>query len=423
MSGTLVLVGGKDPLSNDAGHSSYVRAHGLAARRAGYRPLVICIGRQPTVAVRDFGTVIRLGSPLRPIRNMLMPVIGPMLARMLVRLAPKCPRPLLAHGFGVWSYSAVRGSAELRARGHPATAIVNAYATHPAEARAQLLGVASEPASAFASYRLQSLWAGAMISRYESAALHGAAAIYANYDAVRRLVREEYGQELEIGDLPYASERAFAEQATGEPGPVPADVSRLEPQAAPLVLAMSSHNGRKGVDVLIDAIALARDAGTPLRACLLGAGRLLPAHRKRIVALGLERSVVAPGWVADPAPYLRAADLFALPARAEQSGSVALLEALQFSLAAVATAVDGIVEDVEDGVSGLLVPPGDPTAMAAALGRLARDRDLRARIAAGGRETFERRFSAAPFAAALGEVYAQHGLAPAASSGLARYAG
>ncbi|MET0957012.1 MAG: hypothetical protein ABWZ18_00745, partial [Solirubrobacterales bacterium] len=59
MSGTLVLIGGKDPLTDDAGHSSYVRAHGLAARRAGYRPIVLCAGESAAVTETAFGTVVR----------------------------------------------------------------------------------------------------------------------------------------------------------------------------------------------------------------------------------------------------------------------------------------------------------------------------------------------------------------------------
>lgn len=164
--------------------------------------------------------------------------------------------------------------------------------------------------------------------------------------------------------------------------------------------------------MLIDALARARVAGIPLRACLLGGGRLLGAHRARIEALGLARSVVAPGWVADQKPYLAAADILAQPARAEQSGSVAVIEALQHKVAVVASAVDGLVEDLEDGRNALLAEPGDPRGLADALIRLAGNSELRRRLAARGRETFERRFSAAAFTDAVGAVYSEHGLEP-----------
>ena len=91
---------------------------------------------------------------------------------------------------------------------------------------------------------------------------------------------------------------------------------------------------------------------------------------------------------------------------------MAVLEALQYSLPVVATAVDGIPEDVTDGDSALLVPPGDAGALAAALVRLVDYPGLRDRIAAGGREVYERRFTADAFASGLREIYVGHGLEP-----------
>jgi glycosyltransferase involved in cell wall biosynthesis len=411
MSGTLVYLAGKDPLSDDAGHSSYVRAHARAAVRAGYRPVYLCVGRTAAVIETEFGTVVRIGSRIRTVRNMTMPLFGPRLARAFVCLVRDRPQPVLAHGFAAWSYAAATGTAALREHGIAATTIASAYATHAAEASSQLLGVDGEPFAARLSYGAQAAWARNVIARYENKGLRGSAAVYANYDSVRRLIAAQCGGDIRVRDLPYASEAAFL--GTDEnPDARPAILAALEPADAPLVVSASSQNGRKGVDTLIDAIARSRDRGTPLRACLLGGGRLLEPHRERIHRLGLERSVVATGWVADQRPYLRAAEIFSLPSRAEQSGSVALLEALQYSKPAVASAVDGIVEDITDEVDGLLVPPGDVEALAGALIRLARDRELRERLGKGGRATFERRFSADVLTEALAAVYAEHGLEP-----------
>ena len=409
MSGTLVLTGGKDPLTDDAGHSSYVRAHGLAARRAGYRPIVLCAGESAAVTETAFGTVVRCATRVRPVRNLMLPALQRDLIPALVRLGLEQPGPLLVHGIAIWSYLGLVAGERLRPRGRRSTTIMSAYTTAPDETRSQLAGVDGEPLAARASYAAQWLWAGAVSARLERAGLTGSAAVYANYDVVRRLIQERYGAGIEVEHAPYATERAFEDLWTG---PEPPEAAALEPRDAPLLLTMSSHNGRKGVDVVIEAIARARDRGTPLRACLLGGGRLLEAHRRRIAELGLGRSVAAIGWAADNRPYLAAADLFALPSRAEQSGSMAVLEALQYSLPVVATAVDGIPEDVTDRDSALLVPPGDAEALAAALVRLVDDPGLRDRIAAGGREVYERRFTADAFASALREIYVRHGLEP-----------
>jgi glycosyltransferase involved in cell wall biosynthesis len=77
---------------------------------------------------------------------------------------------------------------------------------------------------------------------------------------------------------------------------------------------------------------------------------------------------------------------------------------MSYGLAIVATAVGGVPEVVEDGVEGLVVAPGDPQALAAALGRLGEDRELRERIGRAARARVED-FGPAAVAARVGAVY------------------
>lgn len=109
------------------------------------------------------------------------------------------------------------------------------------------------------------------------------------------------------------------------------------------------------------------------------------------------------------APYLGCADVFVLPSLGESSGSLSVLEALRAGRAIVASAGDGIPEDLMDGRDALLVPPGDVEALAGALKHLLADPRSRQRLAAGARATHERRFSAQGFLVALTEVYAELG--------------
>ena len=103
--------------------------------------------------------------------------------------------------------------------------------------------------------------------------------------------------------------------------------------------------------------------------------------------------------------YLRHADLFVLPSLEEGSGSLSLLEALQAGVPIVASRIDGIPEDVTDGVDGLLVEPGNVRELANAIRRLLEDRALRNRLALSGLETFRKRFSAEQMTRSLGEAY------------------
>jgi glycosyltransferase involved in cell wall biosynthesis len=89
-----------------------------------------------------------------------------------------------------------------------------------------------------------------------------------------------------------------------------------------------------------------------------------------------------------------------------------VLEALQSGTATVASAVDGLLEDLAHERDALLAPPGDAHRLQEALGAVLADAALRARLAAGARATYERRFSPRVYAHALGELYASVGLAP-----------
>jgi glycosyltransferase involved in cell wall biosynthesis len=81
---------------------------------------------------------------------------------------------------------------------------------------------------------------------------------------------------------------------------------------------------------------------------------------------------------------LASADLLVLPSFYEELGTV-LVEAMQAGVPVVASNVGGIPEAVEDGVTGLLVPPGDPVSLAAAIDAVLGDRALARRLGANAR--------------------------------------
>jgi glycosyltransferase involved in cell wall biosynthesis len=231
-----------------------------------------------------------------------------------------------------------------------------------------------------------------------------------NYESSRRLFLAAYGPGAPTRKLPYASKAAFADDVPG----TPPDPTRLHVPAgsAPLIVSVSRHDPRKGLDVLLQALAGLRARGVPFRACLTSSGPLLSAHRRLATRLGLDQVTVFTGWVPDPILYLRAAEVFVLPSLQEGSGSLALLEALQAGCAVVASDIDGVPEDVVHGESALLVPPSDAGALQRALETVLVDAGLRSRLARAARATFETRFSADVFAAAIRDVYAELGVHP-----------
>ena len=153
---------------------------------------------------------------------------------------------------------------------------------------------------------------------------------------------------------------------------------------------------RKGVEYLLDALTRTR---ARVRLRVIGDGPLLEALQARSTELGLAGRVEFSGFV--PAEELarafRECDAFVLPAVVDSKGDteglgVVLIEARQHGKPVIASAAGGIVDIVRDGETGLLVPPADPDALAAAIDRLAADPDLAVRLAEAGKAHVEREF-------------------------------
>jgi phosphatidylinositol alpha-mannosyltransferase len=88
--------------------------------------------------------------------------------------------------------------------------------------------------------------------------------------------------------------------------------------------------------------------------------------------------------------YHAAADVFVASAVGQESFGMALVEAMAAGVPVVASDIPGFREVVRDGIEGLLVPPGDPSALAAALRRVLADTELATALGRAGRERAER---------------------------------
>ena len=132
---------------------------------------------------------------------------------------------------------------------------------------------------------------------------------------------------------------------------------------------------------------------------LVGDGPDRPALEQAIAAAGLQDRVVlaGPRTREEVAADLASSDVLVAPSVPTKQGRregipVVLMEAMSSGLPVVASGISGIPELVDDGWNGLLVPPGDPAALARALRRLALSASLRRRLGAEGRRTVERGF-------------------------------
>lgn len=181
--------------------------------------------------------------------------------------------------------------------------------------------------------------------------------------------------------------------------------ARPDAQAPPLVCFLGRLADGKGVPILLQALADPAVRKHDFQAVLAGDGDIA-RYREQARQLGLSDRVNFVGWLdrSAVAELYRNSDIFVLPSHAEGL-SVALLEAMAYGLAVVATPVGAQAEVIEDGINGLLVAPGDRAALAAALDRLLVDEDARRSLGANARTRFLERYEIGRCVEMLERVY------------------
>ena len=165
------------------------------------------------------------------------------------------------------------------------------------------------------------------------------------------------------------------------------------------ILCVAGHRPYKGLPYLIEACRILRDEGVSFECNLVGHG---PMHDElaRMIAdreLGDRVRMIGPRPEEEVAQMMAEASLFVLPSIVDKDGMmegipVALMEAMATGRAVVSTTTAGIPELVDDGTSGLLVPPQDPPALARAIRSLLDDPERARRMGERGREKVRREF-------------------------------
>ena len=171
------------------------------------------------------------------------------------------------------------------------------------------------------------------------------------------------------------------------------------PAAAFVVASAARFSPEKGLDILLQAARQRRH----MTFVIAGDGPLFET-----LSRDLPPNVTLLGRLDDIRPLLFAADVFAMPSRREGQG-IAALEAMAAGVPVAASQVGGLAEMLTDGETALLVPPGDPEALAAALSRLQSDSRLRRKLAETASALVQSHYSLQPMLDSLTALYQEVG--------------
>ena len=149
---------------------------------------------------------------------------------------------------------------------------------------------------------------------------------------------------------------------------------------------------QKGVPYLVRAAAMVRQQNPHVRFRLAGDGKLRPELERLAAELQVSDVIEFVGWQRDAAAFLKQIDILAMPSLWEAFG-LSAAEGMAAGKPVVASRVEGLPEVVEDGRTGILVPPTDHEALARAIIDLAADPDRRMVLGRQGRKRVEERFT------------------------------
>lgn len=242
-------------------------------------------------------------------------------------------------------------------------------------------------------YRWQTRWANAATQHLDDASI-------AVSDVVRSSIRPSSLRRRTI-TVRHGIDLAGVRSQASERHRVRTELGLLESDIA--VVTVANYRPVKNYPMLLRACAVAAERASNLRFVVIGQGPGAPGVHALHESLSLGPRMLLLGYRPDATTVMAACDIFTLSSDTEGL-PVSLMEALALGLPVVATAVGGIAETVDD-TCGVLVPPGDATALAEALLGLASDRRALATLAEGSRRAGEQ-FGAHRSVATLAGIYA-----------------
>jgi len=191
--------------------------------------------------------------------------------------------------------------------------------------------------------------------------------------------------------------------------PQPGDVFRQRFRADVIVCQVGSMEPRKGTEFFVRSAPMVLEKFPGAKFLLQGVS---PPHQRHylqkmknlVQKLGIEKQVIFIGQVGDIREILNSLDVVVLASLREPLGRV-LLEAMACGKPVVATRVGGIPEVVEDGITGILVPPADPLALANAIINILSDREMAKKMGMEGRKRVEEEFSIERYVRNIERIY------------------
>lgn len=386
------IISGKSPLGDPGGYPAYAHTLSTMLFDLNYKVYTLAIDRIKSIKKTPYGEIHFLSSKILshlPLLKSLalagLPFYSIMFAREIVKIVKKEKiDSFILWGMGPWGFPGFILKF-LLPKGIKMTMVTSYFTSTRHEMKGALDAIRIKDYGI--SPKLRYFIVYELVARifhiFEKLTLMRSDIVIAHYDSSKRIIKKYFNvQDKKIYSFPWYS-KIFKRKGK--------DVAAAQ-YRHPLVVSICRQDPRKGINFIIHAIKIALKAIPNINCLIVGSGSFLKLNRQLVEKLGLTKNVAVVGFASDIHPILTQADIAIVVPLAQGSSALTVSEAMGYGKAIIGSDCDGIPEDITDNVNGIIVEKGSEIAIAKAIIKLVKNKDLRTRLGKQALESSKNRF-------------------------------
>ena len=396
------IISGKHPLQDSGGYATYAYSLCKCLLELGHEPHVIVFSAQSKVEETSIGIVHSVSSRISFLGTEGFPFWSFIFSRYINKIISKedPAQKYIIHGIGPWGLTGTFLKRKHRDRIIP----ISSYFTTTGDEVYWLMRgirITDYGLRLKLKYTLIYLLTVIFLKPFEKASIRKTDMVIVHYASSKDMLVRDYGTSEDIiKQIPYYSETYTKGKGESSQDNLGVLLDK------PLCVTICRQEPRKGINYLLRALKIIIDKDENINPVIVGAGELLEKNKKLAKRLGIDDRVHFTGFVEDISPFLENADVFVHPSVQEGSGSISVLEAMRAGVPIVTAECDGMGEDIEDGISGLLVPIEDEVSLAEAIMKAMNNKSIASSMRENVVKAYNERFSLPAMIAGIGELYA-----------------
>lgn len=387
------IISGKSPLNDPGGYPAYAHTLSTMLYDLNYKVYTLAIDKTKSIKKTSYGEIHFLSSKilsrlpfLKSLALAGLPFYSIMFAREIVKIVKKEKiDSIILWGLGPWGFPGFVLKFLLPKRIRM-TMVTSYFTSTRHEMKGALIAIRIKDYGI--SPKLRYFIVYELVARifhiFEKLTLMNSDLVIVHYESSKRIIKKYFNvEDRKIYLFPWYS-KIFKRKGK--------DLAGTNRYRHPLVVSICRQDPRKGINFIIHAIKIASKTIPDINCLIVGSGSFLNLNRKLVEKLKLTKNVKLTGFASDIHPILTQADIAIIVPLAQGSSALTVSEAMSYGKAVIVSDCDGIPEDITDNVNGIIVKKGDEKAIANAIIKLIKDKNLRTRLGKEAFNSFENRF-------------------------------